>query len=85
MEHELASSAPEVKVLPSFDVEENAPDGWFRHVADSLVLTGLSRRWPNALPLRKGSPSAINPRRKSLRHAGQEILRTPYRHHGKVN
>jgi integrase len=44
MEREPVSSAPEVKHLPSFDFDVSDPQGWFRHVADWIVLSGRSRR-----------------------------------------
>lgn len=44
MEHQAVSPAEEVKGLPALDFDVTDPNGWYRYVADSLVLTGLSRR-----------------------------------------
>ena len=40
------STVPEgtVNPLPDFHFDPSDPNGWYRYVADSLVLTGLSRR-----------------------------------------
>jgi len=44
VEHQAVSPAEEVKGLPALDFDVTDPNGWYRYVADSLVLTGLSRR-----------------------------------------
>ena len=60
MARERASSS-EIKRLPSFEFDANDPNGWYRYVADSLVLTGLSRRWPDPAPLRASRHTIFTP------------------------
>jgi integrase len=44
VERQAVLAAEQVKPLPSFDFDVTDPNGWYRYVADSLVLTGLARR-----------------------------------------
>ena len=44
MTNESTASPPAVNPLPDIDFDVRDPDGWYRYVADSLVLTGLARR-----------------------------------------
>ncbi len=44
MKYESTVPFPKVNPLSDVDFDVNDPDGWYLYVADSLVLTGLSRR-----------------------------------------
>lgn len=44
MTTESTASPPTVNPLPDIDFDVRDPNGWYRYVADSLILTGLARR-----------------------------------------
>ena len=44
MTNECITPDAVVNPLPDIDFDVSDPDGWYRYVADSFVLTGLARR-----------------------------------------
>ena len=44
MEKKITSAVAKVNPLRDFEFDIADPNGWYRYVADSLVLTGLARR-----------------------------------------